>query len=99
MHLLQLQVDELQEDAKKIYRDDIAREHALTAVTKNSERMLQAYACRTVLGECISSLAGHENKVKEVELEKEMTAEESTRCSFKSLREKKGRSVSSSGGC
>ena len=72
-HLLQLQVDELQEEAKKIYRDDIAREHALTAVTKNSERMQQAYACTTVLGESISSLAGDEKKVKEVELEKAMT--------------------------
>ena len=35
--------------------------------------MQQAYACTTLLGESISSLAGDEKKVKEVELEKAMT--------------------------
>ena len=42
--LLEIQVEELEAKYLKVYTDKVARDHALTVVKRNMERMLQAHA-------------------------------------------------------
>ena len=72
-HLLRLQVEELQEEAKKICHDEVALARDFTNVNKNLERMLQTYAYVTGLDDHIKSLNKAEKMTKEEEFEVEMT--------------------------
>lgn len=73
-HILQLQAEELQEEAKMVYRDQVAREADFTTIKNNLERMQQAYASTTLTAESMKSLSNEiEKQVKEKDLDREMT--------------------------
>ena len=73
-HLLQLQAEELQEEGKIVYRDQVAREADFSTIKKNLERMQQAYAFTTLAGDSVKSLSSPtEKQAKEKDLEKDMT--------------------------
>ena len=73
-HLLELQAEDIREEAKKIYQDKVTREFRFSTIDKNLERMLQSYATVIALSENINSLSSiSEKKAKEEDLDKEIS--------------------------
>lgn len=73
-HLLELQAEEVREQAHKIHQDAVSTEFRLRAVDNNLERMLQSYASVISISETINSLSSNsEKKAKEEVLDKEMS--------------------------
>ena len=73
-HLLQLQVEEVEDLAKRFHPDDAVRAHLLTPVTSNLDRMLTAYATVNATSESIAALTSTAEKKK---MEKELDEETS----------------------
>ena len=69
---LQLQAEEVQEEAKTMYVDEVARDRILTPITRNLERMLQAYALVNHLYEEMHSGGPSASNMEEA-LDKELT--------------------------
>ena len=72
-HLLEMQAEELQGEAKNIYSDEVAMLAEFTTIKNNLERMLQCYATVTTLAEHAKSLDATEKKAKEEDIEKELS--------------------------
>ena len=73
-HLLELQVEQIREEAYKFHLDKVATAFRFTTVEKNLERMLQSYASVIAISEDINSISSlAEKKRREEDLHKEMS--------------------------
>ena len=61
-HLLELQVEEIRDEAKRIYRDEVARMSDFTSIDNNLEKMLKNYASVIAISESINSLSSIADK-------------------------------------
>ena len=62
------------QEAKMVYRDQVARKADFTTIKNNLEKMQQAYASTTLTAESIKSLSNEiEKEAKEKDLDWEMT--------------------------
>ncbi len=82
--LLQIQAEEVIEDSESFINDDVAREHFLTAIKRNRDRMLQAYDAVNHLYQLMSTSTTQEIKSNlEPDLEKEMSQLKSAQATLK----------------
>ena len=70
--LLQIKAEQVQEEARKAYRDEIALSHLLTPIISNLERMQSAHAMVTHTYKTISDSSCSDQMKAEKELEEEM---------------------------
>lgn len=83
-HLLQLQAEEVIEESKTFIDDEVAREHFLSNVKRNRERMLQAYEATNHLYEILGTCTTPEEKLQmETDLEKEISQLKSAQAAMK----------------
>ena len=83
-HLLQIQAEEVIEDSVSFIDDDVAREHFLSAIKRNRDRMLQAYDAVNHLYELMNTSTTQEIKSNlEPDLEREMSQLKSAQAALK----------------
>lgn len=70
--LLELEVEELEDKAMLVYHDEVAREHVLTNVKKNLERMKTTHAAIIGISNLIADSSEHDSQLEE-QLSQEMS--------------------------